>query len=203
MELLLDRLQGPAEAAFALLSADEKVRADRLRDPLLRHRFMLARAFLRRALGARLGRDPDGLEFHYSAGGKPLLDGIHFNLSHTADRLALVISTRHPVGVDIEVLRAVDARAIAGVHFAPAEAATLARSAEPLPAFFRLWTRKEAVLKAHGLGITHSLAVLPKAWVRDFVPGIGYAGALAWVGDETPLAIRRRHLDSSVLENAT
>jgi 4'-phosphopantetheinyl transferase len=186
MELLLERLVSPLEAALPLLSAEELERASRLRRPLHLQRFVLAHAFLRRKLGERLGQPPASLSFDHGPEGKPLLAGLYFNLSHSGDLAALVLSTRHPVGVDIEAIQPVDALGLARDHFAPSEAALIADACHPVAAFFRLWTRKEAVLKAHGLGIGHSLAELPRAWVRDFTPAVGYAGAVAWL-DRSPM----------------
>jgi len=189
MELLVEALDGPVGPAWALLAADERSRAERLRDPLLRDRFVLARAFVRRALGLRLRRDPAGLVFHHGPYGKPLVDGIYFNVSHAADRAALALSMRHPVGVDIELQRPIEALEIARQHFSVDETRELAALGDPVPAFFRLWTCKEAILKAHGLGITHSLAHLPRAQIREFTPGPGFCGAVAWL---QPMA-RRQH----------
>ena len=192
MELVLEWLQGSLDAALPLLSTDERERAARLRHPLHRQRFVLAHAFLRRTLGERLGRHPAKLMFDHGPAGKPLLDDLYFNLSHSGDLAAVALSTRLPVGVDIEALQPIDAQSLARVHFTPSEAALLADLTDPLPAFYRLWTRKEAVLKAHGLGIGHSLAELPRARVRDFTPAAGYTGALAWVDNSPTLGPSRR-----------
>lgn len=192
MELLLERLQGPLDAALPLLSADEHDRAARLRQPVHRQRFVLAHAFLRRKLGERLGHHPAALRFGHGPEGKPLLAGLHFNLSHSGDLAVLALSTRHPVGVDIEALQPIDALGLARAHFAPSEAALIADLDDPLAAFYRLWARKEAALKAHGLGIGHSLAEVPTTWVRDFTPAVGYAGALAWLDSAPTLGLAGR-----------
>lgn len=181
MELLLERLQGSAASAATLLSHAELVRAAALRDSLRRERFVLAHAFLRRSLGARLGRAPSALVFGFGPVGKPHVDGLHFSFSRSGEFAALALSTAQSVGVDIEEQRPINVQLLADHHFSAAEARALVSAEKPLDDFYRLWTRKEAVLKAYGLGVSHSLACLPAARVQDFVPATGYFGAVALV----------------------
>lgn len=100
-------------------------------------------------------RGPQGKPF------APMLPDLHFNLSHAGADVLLAFARVEPVGVDLErVDRRVEVEAIAERHFAPAEAAALARLApgRRREAFLDLWTRKEAVLKALGEGLSFGLA---------------------------------------------
>ena len=79
-----------------------------------------------------------------------------FNLSHSGDLAALAISQTGPVGIDIEAIRPVEALDLAGRFFAVAEQAALIAlpEGERLAGFFRLWTAKEAIVKAIGCGLS-------------------------------------------------
>ena len=79
-----------------------------------------------------------------------------FNLAHSEDLAVLAITRTSPVGVDVERIRTLpDADHLVSRFFAPAEAATFRTvpKSERSAAFFNLWTRKEAWLKATGKGI--------------------------------------------------
>lgn len=147
-------------AAIATLSPDEIARARRFVFDKDRHHFMAARAALRQLLAQHLGLAPAALEFTAGPYGKPALaaaTGLHFNLSHSGATGVLAISERLATGVDIEVLRPMpDAAALAEAYFAPAEQSTIAtigEAADRDAAFLRCWTRKEACLKALGIGL--------------------------------------------------
>jgi 4'-phosphopantetheinyl transferase len=151
-------------AARALLNDDERARADRLIHPDLGARFTLARAALRRVLGAVTGRDPASLTFTSGPHGKPHLAGTAppFNLSHSGNLAILAVSPGPEVGIDIERIDPRRATAdLAARFFSPAENVALAATPEGEPrtaAFFRIWSRKEAVIKALGEGLTCPLA---------------------------------------------
>lgn len=177
-----------------LLSADEQQRAARLRSPEKARQFSAGRTLLRRILGSYLGQAPATLCFDYGPYGKPCLlgaPGFDFNLAHSGDGFLLAISTSGPVGVDLERIDlSLDVQRLAAQFFTPEEAAALA--CVPLPrqrrAFYRLWTRKEALLKGEGCGF--SGAVQKDGWGLNSLPlGSGYLGALAWVGE---VAVLRR-----------
>ena len=152
----LDRLAG-------CLAPDEEQRASAYSLPAVRHCYVACRSVLRNLLARYLETDPDKIEFAYSDHGKPRLagrtaeTGVEFNVSHT-DGLAVVgIGRRRPLGVDIERLRDLsDMDGLIRRYFAPAEQEALGgRTASALRrSFFEIWTRKEAVMKALGVGLS-------------------------------------------------
>ena len=157
-------------SARALLSPDELTRADRFVTPRHRRRFAMARAQLRMVLGRLVGAAPETLSLTYAEHGKPLLDGgPSFNLSHSEEGVVIAVTREGRLGVDLEQHRPLrDMPALATRYFAADEAA-LVREAAPADrpeVFFRIWTRKEAFLKALGGGLSiplRSFSVDPAA----------------------------------------
>lgn len=173
--------------AARLLDADERARAERFHQPADRLRFLLTRAALRQLIGTALGLAPTAVRLRYGAAGKPLLEGndaLHFNVSHSGAFAAIALSRRAPVGIDIEQPRAdLDCLAIARAHFAAHEHAALAAVSEGprRAAFYRLWTFKEAVTKAHGTGITDGLPPIPTAlWLPPAAPPARVGDTRLW-----------------------
>jgi 4'-phosphopantetheinyl transferase len=149
-----------------VLSADEGDRAARMLLAVPRDTFVVARGMLRGLASRYLGLPPRDLVFSYAAFGRPWLppavgrSPLQFSVSHSAGRIALAFTRDARVGIDIERMRATaECDAIAARFFAPAEQAALASlpAAERVAAFFACWTRKEALLKAIGLGISRGL----------------------------------------------
>jgi 4'-phosphopantetheinyl transferase len=165
----------------------------------------------RAVLAQYAGVPLSGLALIADAYGKPRLavpPSLGFNLSHCGDVALLAIGHGIELGVDVEALRPRPrALQLAQRYFTPDEAAALAILSEDerQQAFYRLWTAKEAVLKALGRGLAFGLnrvgfrletggtAVLPQqfthaaapasAWtLHALVPAPGYLGALAWRG---------------------
>lgn len=142
-----------------MLSADERARAQRFHFERDRHRFIVARGILRTLVGERLGLAPAAVAFSYLAHGKPAVAGstLDFNLSHSGNRALFALCANGRVGVDLEALdQDVDVMALARRYFHPGETAALRQLPQPLrrPAFFACWTRKEAVVKATGDGLS-------------------------------------------------
>jgi 4'-phosphopantetheinyl transferase len=141
-----------------LLSADERERSQRYRQPRDRHRFLTVRSTLRRLLGRYLDIAPENLEFAYSDRGKPNLrdTNLTFNVSHSHDVALIAITRDRTLGVDVEYHRLRDVESLARRFFSPRELATLQalpKSDRPTR-FFQLWTAKEAYLKATGEGLS-------------------------------------------------
>ena len=153
------------------LSPDERERADRFRFEVHRNRFIVGRGMLRAILGRYGDVPPERLRFNYGPNGKPELitpgevtrrpgGVLHFNLAHSEAVGVLAVTQTGPVGVDVEQVRRLpDFKELVGQFFSGREAAEFSRLPwEQQPtAFFNLWTRKEALLKAMGEGIAHSL----------------------------------------------
>lgn len=146
-----------------LLPPHEQAHLARLRRPADQDRYLAAHAVLRQWLVRALGQPdlpPATLPLAALPGGKPVLAGwaagrLHFSLSHAGDWIALALADR-PVGVDVEALTTPDA-ALLAFCATPAEREAVTQSADPRTAFTRLWTAKEAVLKAHGAGLSLGL----------------------------------------------
>jgi 4'-phosphopantetheinyl transferase len=202
--IALDQPPGVLAQGQSVLSPPEQARANRFFRSLDRDRFILAHAALRRILAARLDVEPRSLHFVEGAHGKPALAGcsLRFSLAH-AGGLALVATVRNrELGVDLEPIRAFDdALSLARRFFSPGEVRKLqATPALDLPrAFFECWTRKEAFVKATGLGLSYPLdsfdvTFFPEETVAlssaqrdlsqwalyDLSPAPGYSGALAF-----------------------
>jgi len=147
------------------LSSDEHERAARFHFPRDRARFIASRAFLRSVLARYLAIDPAMVAFDYDAYRKPLLRGgsptdLRFNLAHSGEMTLVAVAHGVDVGVDVEVPRDLpDRQQIAARFFSRPEAEGIAALPEELrdQAFFACWTRKEAYLKAVGLGLSGPL----------------------------------------------
>jgi 4'-phosphopantetheinyl transferase len=142
------------------LSRDEVDRASRFRFPIHRQRFLAASAALRQILGQQLQCPPGEIEFTYSPAGKPSLpcSSTQFNVART-ENVALIALAPFPIGVDIELMRPVEFEMLAGNVCSPAElrAWSKLKPEGKSRAFHTLWTRKEALLKGTGCGITEHL----------------------------------------------
>src|SRR5262249_45214892 len=149
---------------LAVLSADERARAARFVRARERRRFARCRAALREILGGLLGEPAGSLRFRAGAVGKPELDRgvgvlepLRFNVSHSAELGIVAVCRGREVGVDRGRLRPIsEAERIVASFFTAAELDAFTAIAGPDrgAAFLRGWTRKEAVLKGFGMGIS-------------------------------------------------
>jgi 4'-phosphopantetheinyl transferase len=198
------------------LSLEERERAARFRFDRDRNRFTVCRGTLRELLGVR--RDQ---RFVYGAYGKPMLAGsaLRFNVSHSHGMAMIAISRGREVGCDIERIDPafVDDK-IPERFFSPCEVAALRALPEEKQchAFFRCWTRKEAYIKACGMGIYLALDSFdvtlapdqPSALLRgadgwslyDIEAPDGYAAALV-LADQPGITILTSSLRSSMMKS--
>jgi 4'-phosphopantetheinyl transferase len=167
-----------------------------------------AEPLVRDWLSGELGTAADALAIHRSAHGRPRIGAPHADWdaswSHSGEGLLMALAQGLRVGIDLEVKRPrPKAQVLANRFFAPAEAAALAALPDALreAAFVRLWCAKEAVLKAHGQGLSFGLHRLcfslegedwrlhacdpalgaPADWtLRTFRPSADYLATLAW-----------------------
>jgi 4'-phosphopantetheinyl transferase len=143
---------------------------------------VLGRACLRILLGTALDLAPQAVSFTENPYGKPETPGVSFNVAHSRDTILIALRRDGPVGVDIEWINpAFDAMEIAQSAFHPDEIAQLVSILDAdgqRRAFYALWTRKEALAKADGRGLSlplHSFAVPlhPAANVPIALPASG------------------------------
>lgn len=176
----------PAPSDLASLDAQERARAARFVFEDDRRRYQAAHAAMRALLAQATGQgEPSALRFVHNPFGKPSLadaPGCHFSLSHSGDAALLAIDAGAPVGVDVEIDRAMDdIDAMAQAHFTAAERDALKHAAREAQAsaFLRTWTRKEACLKAIGTGLsvdprqleTARAGAADEAWLDDAIHG--------------------------------
>jgi 4'-phosphopantetheinyl transferase len=192
------------------LAPIERARASRFRSEADRACFLQRRAALRMILAGYLGLAPQDVAFAVNEFGKPSViapegsAGLSFNTSHSGTVAAIAITRLGRIGIDVERLRHLsEAESIAARFFTANEAAALAALSpeDRVEGFFNAWTRKEAVVKALGGGLSIRLdsfevslrpreppAILrwdipdadPQRWtLHPLEPAAGYIGALA------------------------
>jgi 4'-phosphopantetheinyl transferase len=159
-------------------------------------------------LGRYLDLPPSAVPLETPPHGKPQLaasanSDLRFNLAHSGQLAVVAVTRGGEIGVDVERVRPVEHwPEISSRYFHAEEAALLGAEAHETPAtFFRCWTRKEAVLKAIGVGIifpldlfrvpledttrgwvdvpAHSSNAAARYWLESLVPADGYVAAVA------------------------
>lgn len=150
----------PPPVLWAALEPGEQAQARGFYFERDQNRHVAAHAMLRFALAAAVGCQMQDLRFVRDQNGRPLLRdyaGVQFNLSHSGGLAACIVTKNTPCGIDIEHIRPdKQITDIARRHFSPAEQRYLAQinsDETRQQAFYRLWTLKEAFLKALGTGL--------------------------------------------------
>jgi 4'-phosphopantetheinyl transferase len=189
------------EVYVSVLAREERERAGRFHFEADRNRFLAGRAGLRWILSLYCGIPPRELLFQTGAHGKPALICAPpaFNVSHSGDYALVAVTAGPACGVDIEYQKPrADEGGIARRFFSPREVEWLKRTKD---GFLRLWTAKEAIIKAVGGGLSIPLADvdvtdivdrksrtmtlntsgLPpqNLWLQELAPVAGYAAAVA------------------------
>jgi len=165
------------------------------------YNFVLGRLLLQQGLQELKLRDTiEDIQFETS--GKPYLDSVAFNISHTAGKVVCAISEHGKVGVDIE--KEIQAElTYFEPWFTPQEWQNIHEASIPLHRFYRYWTRKESIIKALGLTLSdlHQIELdinqdvfeeKEKAWyLQDLNVGAGYVGAICSEESlEVPVLVR-------------
>lgn len=202
--LRVSEYQARFSALLEILSPEEKQRARRFLRDEDRQRFILGRAATRLTSARYAGVAPKDVTFTVGISGKPgLRDGrspFEFNVAHSGDFVLLAWSEHSPVGIDVEsVHRIASFTELAASFFSPEERQVLSEPGGDIASlFYRIWARKEAILKAEGCGIAGGLqsftvASLSDEWpckvtypatnrawqLTDFEPAPNYVAALA------------------------
>ena len=144
-----------------LLAEDEKIRSDRYKFDFHRRRFIIARANLRIILGNYLQIEPQDLKFTYSSKGKPFIANqqnpdrnLEFNLSHSEDLAVCAVTWNSVVGIDLEYRKSINQiQSLSERFFTQAESQIILDHDSDPAKFLKIWTLKEAYLKATGEGL--------------------------------------------------
>lgn len=159
----LDAPPIPIADLTALVTDAEQARAARFRQTADAHRHLIGRGVLRYALGRLCGVTPAAVRFSMSDRGKLTVDeGPSFNISHSGNEVLVALAPRGRLGVDVEAVRQHDDLFdMARVSFVASEVEAMQREPRDgqLRYFYRVWARKEAMLKALGVGIADLAAL--------------------------------------------
>ena len=153
-------LEGHLPSLERVLTSEESEKARRFARADVRRTYCIGRGMLRLILGARMGCRPEDVCISYNPFGKPELaggSGPFFNVSHSEDRIAIALGFGAPVGIDVERIRdGPQWPELARNYFAFQESEYIESlpPAERSRAFFEIWTRKEAYVKARGQGLS-------------------------------------------------
>lgn len=151
---------------YALLNAEEQIRAANYSQLADRQRYVIEHGLLRLLLGWYLKTTVFEGTYVYGHHGKPYLpdhdiQSCFFNLSSSVGEFVIAVGDRE-LGVDIEYLNTgFNYQDIFFQYFGTDERAFITGSENPDDAFFLLWTRKEALLKATGKGVDDDLLLIP------------------------------------------
>ena len=192
------------ETVASVLSAEEQAQAARFPLPRQAAEFRVARATLRRVLSSYVDLPAGRIPFVYGRFGKPALshgigNEIRFNISHCNDLLLCAIARDREVGIDVERIdHRVAAMSVARLFFSAKELMAISRlpRRNQQQAFLACWTRKEAYVKARGIGTRcgfqkFDLPLTPTATVEwektewtlmSLAPAPGYVAAVAVEG---------------------
>lgn len=187
----LSDVEGQAMYWTRVLSPDEARRATRMPDEAVRRRFVVGRGLLRALLAEEMDVAPERIRFDYTGTGKPRLAAgdinpalpVAFNVSHSGDRIVFAVSSNE-VGVDIEGTgrrRACD-RIVR--RFATPRERDEYLSLPPGQrdeAFYRWWTRKEALIKALGTGLARGLAAASVSFDEKSLCAVDVPPGSSWL----------------------
>ena len=192
-------LKGNAEdwwaAALPWVTTDEQTRARRFHQRMDVVRHLVGRALIRVLLAREFGAAALSAEFVANPWGKPTLpgSGFEFSISHSGNAVWVALCRGFAVGIDVERADTVtDPHALADV-FHPTERAELLLlpAVEAQCAFLRCWTRKEAVVKALGEGLSRpfsSFCVRTDECASDWLVEVPEAKAEGWTSADLPVS---------------
>lgn len=199
------------------LSEDEQIRANKFKFENLKNRFTVCRSILKILLGKYLNIKPSEIVFDYGDKGKPSLAkscnhlGIEFNLSHSENFALYGFALKYRIGVDLEYKREItelEKLVKRFFHLRECELLSKLKNGEKQDLFFKIWTAKEAYLKALGTGIAGGLdkieidnsqfkidnKVLNNWQLYHFETNINYVASLA-LENQTKLPMITYHID--------
>lgn len=186
------------EDPFAILSKEEIQRLKSFQFAKDRFFYAMTHVMKRWVLAQYLNEIPEKLNFTFNEQGKPSILkqqnwlNLEFNISHSHQIILIALTLDDPIGIDVEYhSQHTPIEDLSEFIFSPVEKyffSTLASQEEKINAFFRCWTRKEAYLKAEGVGLTdfpNSLSVdmnenPVEHWLKKLTTKQEFKEKIAW-----------------------
>jgi len=157
----IPRVRSRLDVMGSVLCEAELEKAARFHGSADRETSIVSRSALRILLSGYSGIPADKIEFAYSANGKPAAcdSDLNFNVSHSGDWIVVAIGRDRKIGVDVERIRSdVDIAAISRRYYSSGEREYMDQSEDACTAFFHIWSRKEAYIKARGSALFRELS---------------------------------------------
>ncbi|WP_296700649.1 4'-phosphopantetheinyl transferase superfamily protein [Algoriphagus sp.] len=149
-----------------------------------RNRYVLSKICLKKLIANYLKINPEDIEFRTLELNKPVLashSNLEFNISHSGDFIIIGITKRFSLGVDIEFMDAkVDLYNLIYNTMSSLEVSSILNSGSPREMFYKHWTRKEALLKGIGIGLTDRLKDINCCDGKNLVPSDLSSFASSW-----------------------
>ncbi len=164
IELWWTELNLPSDTIETLsgyLDKSEKEAISKLKFEWLRNRAVISKGLLRALIAGYLGKHPSELKFSFNDFGKPFLadtqEDLQFNLSHSDDVIVFAFTSGYSIGVDIERIKNIeDMAGVADICFTKYENNWMHKTVSLPETFYKIWTIKEAFIKAIGKGFSFS-----------------------------------------------
>ncbi|KQR67625.1 4'-phosphopantetheinyl transferase superfamily protein [Pedobacter sp. Leaf176] len=155
-KISLDSYQVIKKSYEFILTADELSKAARFTQEPDRIRYIIGKFYSKMLLAKILNENPADIGFEFNQYKKPYVNNIHFNISHSGDFVVIAIS-KNAIGIDIELINPnFNYEELIYQCFGDDEIKVI----KDMDSFYLFWTRKEALLKATGEGLTDNLPAI-------------------------------------------
>ena len=152
---------------YECLSIQEKNKSKNFINSYLSQQYIISHGLLRYLLAYYTRDNPQNIEYSFNQFDKPFLknsnSNIQFNMSHSKDYVVYIIALDCQVGIDIEwKSKNIDVQELSDLVLTKEEKIIFnkLRSEEKLNTFYEVWTKKEAILKANGYGLSYPMKLI-------------------------------------------
>lgn len=151
---------------YNLLSEEEKKEINKIKVPVVRNRRVISKAIVKNIISMYLGLNIHKIKFSYNQFGKPVLSedinfpGLNFNISHSGSLGMIALVKNNQIGIDLEqIIELADLDDIISLCFSKHEQHLFnsLSGLEKTKLFYKIWTGKEAFIKAIGKGFSFPL----------------------------------------------
>lgn len=164
---MLDQHQNNINKYYKILSQQEQKKVNKFRFQLLRDRQIVSRGILKQLISKYISTDLEEIEFTYNKYGKPLLcrkldeSNLYFSISHSEYLGMFAFAKGNSIGVDVEKIQElfINLEDVIKLCFSDFEKSWFTDVSAKMKneVFYKVWTAKEAFIKAMGIGLSFPL----------------------------------------------